>query len=923
MSKAYLAEIQPYFKDTVVHCLNNAGIADLLLHVVQCWRSRGVPYHPLRSLALALYCAPAVLPFYKRLGFYVIKHFGNEDGPDIHLPEYSNLSQFAKMRMHYTKSVFGQVLLCKRVIQRKRLFISPFDISTIPDDCVRIHKPTMGLSNNQYNDMYLQFAKHHLQSKTLQPTETMKAEWLFRLDKYWLATGQKGKYTAKSQFWPSWLTELQSNFPLGRCIAYVYEQWKNAHPRGIRPQNDIFRCLVPFFKDMSIRFETPHPPLRDLETIKQVRLTCGRCKAAIDVYTGDELIYAVLLHYNQQTLFHLQKIHPHCSNMYWEWPSRTKRHREQEALREANDDAYKTLLCPMFNSSFFEDVRVKTHFDKVDIESANLEPSERPTHGCAIYSNSMHFLWLNVGDLEDMKETWSDLVKDMSKEWFKRLGRTSKHNAIAKEQEAELTKKEIALARQGRGGVREANEREEAARRRKARATRLKLCRDKNIALLEAVAGVDYVERQLNSEQPRKKQRTKEETKVREKMAEMARYHFDRRFQIYLVALMFCDPNLLSLSQMYAATKHFIADYKKSDAYKNNPSAPIPKHWLGFSFIRGEHEENDYNYNGENTDTSGRRDRQPLGPQKFKMCVLIIAEEWFSDMNSVDSATFPRRFLATATSAVNEQQDLSKDQKRRIRTIAVRNGWFKQIVDIYRTGEPGKYAFTGHQLKRLPQPEPLTEKWLIDNFKYKDRDFYNKLYNPELPGPFKVPAGAAKITARRRRTKGAPMLFLLQDKTAGCVFCSLASGLFSYGDIIAANIFKSKLPESLKADDRMQFAADVATNRGRKKGEQRVHLEIERFTEKDQYNPLTDVSPFPSLLRLRDKLDGLSHCVTTVGNYIFDSNVPFALPLDLDALNECCTDKDLPKGCNGYNGVYEAIRFRPTQKNKCKPNNLM
>ena len=83
------------------------------------------------------------------------------------------------------------------------------------------------------------------------------------------------------------------------------------------------------------------------------------------------------------------------------------------------------------------------------------------------------------------------------------------------------------------------------------------------------------------------------------------------------------------------------------------------------------------------------------------------------------------------------------------------------------------------------------------------------------------------------------------------------------------------------------------------------------------------MSLLPALLRLRDMLEEIPHCVTTVGNYVFDKNVPFALPLTLDTLNESCTDAHLPRGCNGYNDVYEAIRFESTKKNHCVPNKFM
>ena len=121
----------------------------------------------------------------------------------------------------------------------------------------------------------------------------------------------------------------------------------------------------------------------------------------------------------------------------------------------------------------------------------------------------------------------------------------------------------------------------------------------------------------------------------------------------------------------------------------------------------------------------------------------------------------------------------------------------------------------------------------MENFKYKDPAFYNRLFNPNKKSSCNVPVGATRTVATRKQTKGAPMLSLLQNGTAGCVFCSLVSGLFAYSDIISANIYKTKLQASLVAADRMQFAVDVATNSSgaRAKDEPHVHLMVSRWAE--------------------------------------------------------------------------------------------
>ena len=51
------------------------------------------------------------------------------------------------------------------------------------------------------------------------------------------------------------------------------------------------------------------------------------------------------------------------------------------------------------------------------------------------------------------------------------------------------------------------------------------------------------------------------------------------------------------------------------------------------------------------------------------------------------------------------------------------------------------------------------------------------------------------------------------------------------------------------------------------------------FKEEDGYDPFIDISPFPTLIQLKDFLGGVYHCVTVVGKWIFESNFPSALPL--------------------------------------------
>ena len=66
-----------------------------------------------------------------------------------------------------------------------------------------------------------------------------------------------------------------------------------------------------------------------------------------------------------------------------------------------------------------------------------------------------------------------------------------------------------------------------------------------------------------------------------------------------------------------------------------------------------------------------------------------------------------------------------------------------------------------------------------------------------------------------------------------------------------------------------------------------MKISYKLFEVKYGYDPLFDISTFPTLLQLAGFFGGIQHCVTIVGKFIFDRNIPFALPFTHDNL-DCC-----------------------------------
>ena len=189
----------------------------------------------------------------------------------------------------------------------------------------------------------------------------------------------------------------------------------------------------------------------------------------------------------------------------------------------------------------------------------------------------------------------------------------------------------------------------------------------------------------------------------------------------------------------------------------------------------------------------------------------------------------------------------------------------------------------------------------------------------------------------------APWVLFEQKDEQSCCFASLASALAAVHDIKAAKIIMSHLPKSLQVPfgtfkTRMDYAKAVMTDQVRKpndpylnymRNDSKGRVKHDRSsTQADEikgkpYNPLAKPDMIVTLLQLLDNNGGNSHCVTVVGNWIFDSNFPQALPLSVASLNKCCTDPSNKHIVYGYKAVFRAIKFPQNSKNSIVYPSLM
>ena len=169
-----------------------------------------------------------------------------------------------------------------------------------------------------------------------------------------------------------------------------------------------------------------------------------------------------------------------------------------------------------------------------------------------------------------------------------------------------------------------------------------------------------------------------------------------------------------------------------------------------------------------------------------------------------------------------------------------------------------------------------------------------------------IPVGSVSLMQTHELTQqvvcnaSSPPLVLQQMHRDTCVMSSLASAFKYFGDLKSFDIVRRNVQASSIAIDRMQFAVDTICT-------PELNYRYQRYKQ-GQLLPLSDLSPFPTLACLCNTDGGVAHCITIVGNIIFDSNTTAPMPLTADSLDWCCSSKT-DRGTAKFAFVYEGLRF--------------
>ena len=81
------------------------------------------------------------------------------------------------------------------------------------------------------------------------------------------------------------------------------------------------------------------------------------------------------------------------------------------------------------------------------------------------------------------------------------------------------------------------------------------------------------------------------------------------------------------------------------------------------------------------------------------------------------------------------------------------------------------------------------------------------------------------------------------------------------------------------------------------------------------YDTLLGIFPNPNFAHFIEYFYVILNCIKIVGKWYFDTNITFILQLNPKVLEKCSTSKDIPKGINGYRGVWKSVSLFPMDEN--------
>ena len=152
-----------------------------------------------------------------------------------------------------------------------------------------------------------------------------------------------------------------------------------------------------------------------------------------------------------------------------------------------------------------------------------------------------------------------------------------------------------------------------------------------------------------------------------------------------------------------------------------------------------------------------------------------------------------------------------------------------------------------------------------------------------------------------------PVVKYQQGGDPTCVISSAASAVHAFGDERAAAMLAAHSQESIKHADRMDYLNHtVAKELKGWKVSGALTGDVAAL-----FDALVTKSPYPTCIRIQGSDGSTSHCITTLGDWIFDSNETHALPLCPESLDRCTTC-EMRKAA--FVGCVKVLRLEPSKR---------
>jgi hypothetical protein len=167
----------------------------------------------------------------------------------------------------------------------------------------------------------------------------------------------------------------------------------------------------------------------------------------------------------------------------------------------------------------------------------------------------------------------------------------------------------------------------------------------------------------------------------------------------------------------------------------------------------------------------------------------------------------------------------------------------------------------------------------------------------------------------------APKVKYQQNEAATCLLSSAASALFYIGSCMDCNdeVIHEVASEIHNLAKRTDATQTFHNNWSllRKMFQTRLGYLLPTKVNK-WFDPICDRSIYPTVVQLMGKDGGVEHAVTFVGDWIFDSNFPRALPLNREALDFICAGDEDGNVQGWFLEVYHGYRFQEKEQKKRK-----